>query len=222
MENNESKYNTEELKSGAKDTLDETKEVLKNLDVKTEAKATENFLKEFIKQPLDAVLQVANSGKKHLSLALVLVLISTAAAIIQRISQIFSWNLRWTFSNIFSIPRAAIAPVLGLLVISVIVIILKENNKKSLADIITVVTIAHIPNVIASVISLLTVISSQASRITTPISGLASVLSIVLLYFSLKTVSGEENDSKFFMTFFKIYGLFVVVRFILSFLEIWI
>jgi len=214
--NNNEKYNTEDIKKGAQDAFNETKEVFKNLDVKSEAKATEGFLKDFIKNPLDAVNTSVSGGSKNFTLAVILVAIWIAAAFIIQFVQF----VRFNHVGFLSIIQAIVGPALSIIVLSGIVMVFNKDTNKSITDLITIITITRIPIIAVTVLNILSVISIQFFRLTSPVSTFASVISTILLYFAVKKTLGEENDSKFFITFAKIYGLFVVLRFLLTFLEI--
>ena len=103
-----------------------------------------------------------------------------------------------------------------------IAFVLNKKNKKPLTTLISAITIANIPTVVASVLSLLTIISSQVSLITIPFTSLCSVISIVLTYFALKNVFGEEKNSDFIRKFVLIETLYYVAYIVLSLLKIYI
>jgi len=73
---------------------------------------------------------------------------------------------------------------------------------------------------LVEVLSLLTVISSDMNRILTPLSGLCTAISIVLLYFGLKDLFGEENDSKFMKMFIVVEAMYFAAKMIIGFLGV--
>jgi len=81
---------------------------------------------------------------------------------------------------------------------------------------------SKIPVIIASVISLLTIFSSSAYKITSPISSFASVISVILTYFTAKSIIGEEQNSKFLKKFVVIEAIYYVCYVVVSLLGIYI
>jgi len=218
--NSESDQNNqaEELKQGAKETFNQTKEAIKNMDVKAEAKATQNFLLNFVKNPIDVLTNEVNTGSTSLNLAIVLNAIWIIAAGIMQFRTF--WNVRnnqWSNVGFLSVIQAALAPLIGVLVMSVILLVLNKGTKKSLTDIIKIVTITRIPRIIASVITILNILSNQAWRITAPISSFANAISLILLFFAIKALYNEESNSRMFKNFIIVYGLYVLARFVFSF-----
>jgi len=218
--NNENGQNdqAEELKQGAKDTFNQTKEAIKNMDVKAEAKATQSFVLGFIKNPVEILADEVRTGSTSLNLAIVLNAIWIIAAGIMQFRTF--WNLRnnqWSDVGFLSVIQAALAPLIGVVVMSVILFVLNKGAKKSLIDIIKIVTITRIPRIIASVITILNILSNQAWRITSPISSFANAISLILLFFAIKALYNEESDSKMLRNFVIVYGLYVLARFMFSF-----
>ena len=99
---------------------------------------------------------------------------------------------------------------------------MNKKEKKSLATIITSITIAKIPTIFASVVNLLTIFSVSAYKITSPIASLCSVVTTILTYFTIKAIFNEEQNSKFLKTFVIIEAIYYVAYLIISFLEIYI
>jgi len=213
MEDN--KYNTDELKQGAKDTYNETKEVFKNIDFKAEAKATQGFLKEFLKNPFNGVVQATRS-KGNLTLALMLNLIWLVAVMAIQLQNF----IRWNHIGFLSVIQAAIAPAIGIIVMAILVLMVNKNKNKNLTNVICVITVTRIPRIVAAVVSLMTMLSVEAFRITSPFSAFMNGLSIVLLYVAMKEMSREVEEGKFFMIFAKAYAFYFVARFALSFVGI--
>lgn len=212
----ENQYNTEELKQGAKDAFNDTKEALKNIDFKAEAKATEGFLKEFLKNPFNGVIQAVRTKGNDLTLALMLNLIWLLTVGVIQLQNF----IRWNHIGFLSVIQAAIAPLVGVIVMAILILAVNKNKNKNLTDVISVVTITRIPRIFAAVISLTTMLSVEAFRITVPITAFASGLSIVLLYVAMREMSTEAEESKLFMIFAKAYALYFVARFALSFVGI--
>ena len=118
-----------------------------------------------------------------------------------------------------SVIKATIAPICSILVMSIIVLVMNSKNKKSLTTIITTVTTANIPLVIASVVSILTIFGSSISTITIPFTKLCSAVSIVLMYFTLKSIFGEEKNSEFIKKFALVELVYYIAYIVFSLLN---
>lgn len=212
--NNGQNFNTDDLKKGAQEALNDTKKAFKNLDVKNEAKATENFLKDFAKNPLTGVLNAVDNGSKNFTLAIVLMVIWIAAVVVRQLI----FTLRFRGVGFLSIFQAALGPIFTVLILAGLVVVFTKG--KSLTDMIAIVTIAKIPTIVGAVLSILPAITITALNLTMPIASYLTHLSVILLFFALRNVFKAPTESKFFMTFVKIYGLYWVANFILSFLGI--
>ncbi|MEE0865825.1 MAG: hypothetical protein U0L98_03385 [Clostridia bacterium] len=223
-ENNENKINTEELKSEASNTVNQVKDTIKKVDIKKDSVETKGFIVELFKNPLEKIKAVAEDTKgNYLKYAIIVLVIWVAAKFLSRCFSIgWHWRPYNIFDNIWSIGVATITPLLSVLVMVLIAFVLNKKNKKPLTTLISAITIANIPTVVASVLSLLTIISSQVSLITIPFTSLCSVISIVLTYFALKNVFGEEKNSDFIRKFVLIETLYYVAYIVLSLLKIYI
>ncbi|MCL2425769.1 MAG: hypothetical protein FWD05_05480 [Oscillospiraceae bacterium] len=221
--NNEFSVDTEQLKSETSATVQETREAIKNLDVKKEAAATQGFMKNFFKDPVTHV-KAAPDASHLFGMAVFLNLVWIVASVIPAIVNAIRWG-RWggnLLEQLWSIISSAIAPTLGVIVLALLIMAFNKNNKKSLTALIATVTIAYIPSIITSVLALITLLTAQASRLISPLSSFAYVISIVLIFSATKAIFQENEDNRFFMTFVKIFGIYFIVRFGLSFLGIWI
>lgn len=219
MENNEFNVDTEQLKNETSATVNQTKEALKNLDVKKEVEETQGFLKDFLKDPVTHVKRAADKPELF-GMAIFLNLILIVASLIPVIANILRWTHhgRNFIQQFWHIVSSAISPTVSIIIFAVLIMAFNKKNEKSLTSLITAVTIARIPSIIAAVITILTILSSEMFRITTRISSFASVLSIILLFFATKRIFDEQDESKFFISFAKIYGIYFIARFILSFI----
>ena len=152
--------------------------------------------------------------------------IETKGFIAELISRCFSvgpiWGLSSLGSSLMSVIKATIAPICSILVMSIIVLVMNSKNKKSLTTIITTVTTANIPLVIASVVSILTIFGSSISTITIPFTRLCSAVSIVLMYFTLKSIFGEEKNSEFIKKFALVELVYYIAYIVFSLLNIYI
>ena len=225
MEENksENKINTEEIKSETVNTVNEVKETIKKVDVKKDTLETKGFVKELFVDPLGKIKSIVeDNSNKFLKNALIVVIIWMAAVLIK---QIFGTTSLWKyygFRQLLNIVLTTIAPAVGIIVMSLIIMIVNKENKKSLTQLITCITTARLPLAIAGVVSLLTLINSSISAFTTPFSKFCSVISIVLTYFVTKDIFAEKENSKFIKKFVIIEGIYYIAYFVLTYLGIYI
>ncbi len=220
--NVEQNLNTEELKKETVETVNQVKETIKNVDIKNDAKEATGFVTSMFKDPFGTIKTIVDdSNNKHFKTAIIFVAIWTIVVFIKALSLKF-WSFDALFRNMLSLIKTIIAPALGILVLSGIIYFMNKVNKKSLVTIITAVTTAKIPVIVASVVSLLTMFSVSAYKITTPFASLCSVVSVILTYFTAKNIFKEEQNSKFFKKFVAIEAIYYVAYILISFLEIYI
>lgn len=226
MEENEVKQeisvNTEELKNETVDTVKQVKETMKNVDVKEEAKAAKGFIMEMIKNPLEKIKEIANdTTNRHFKTAIVLVIVWVVATLLGAISfKSFTWSY---FGNLLlSYVKKILAPVVEVAVMAIIIFLMNKKSKKSLVTVLTTVVATKLPVIVAEVISLLTIISYSASAITSRISGLCSIISIVLLYFAIRDLNGEDEEKAVFKKFVIIQAIYKIVSLVVAYLGIYI
>lgn len=233
-QNNEA-INAEEIKKEASETAKEVKEAVKSADIKKDVNATKGFISNLFKNPIQEIETVAKSSKNEfLKIAIVVLVIWLAAVLIGAIIDIFqSYSLvsslytsfgtflKNSVNNVFSVVKAIITPLLSLVVLCGIVYLMSKDKKKPFLNVATSIVIAKIPVVLASVVGLLGNFS-QVYKITSPFSAFCSVISTVLVYFSIKALYGETEDNSFIKKFTIIMGIFYIARFIISFFGIYI
>jgi len=206
---------------------EENLEVQEAEKIKREEKTVSDekgFIIEMFKNPLAKMQQIVNKNTgKFLTYAIIILIVWVVAELVNKG---FSFSHIWRYSNIgsalVSTILTGITPIISVLVMSVIIFIISKNDKKKLTSIITVVIAASIPLVIASVVQLLTIYSTQVSLLTTPFSKLCNIISTILMYFAIKSVFGSEKDSNFIKKFILIESLYYVVYIILALLNIYI
>ena len=103
---------------------------------------------------------------------------------------------------------------------SIIVFLINKKSKKSLITVLTTITTANLPVIIAKIISLLTLFSYKISTITSIITSFCSIISTVFLYFAIRDLYGENEEKKAFKNFVIVEAIYIVVAFIVSYLEI--
>lgn len=211
---------TEELKKETVDTVNQVKDTIKNVDIKNDAKEATGFVSAMFKDPFAKIKEIAtDTQNKNLKIAIIFLVIWTIAAFLKIVLTTVSfkyWSGNVFFSRFWSIIQVTVAPILGVLALSLIVFIMNKKEKKSLLTNITAITIAKIPTILASVISLFNVLSSSATSITSRFSSFCYVISTVLTYFTLKSLFNEEQNSKFIKTFVIIEAIYFVVSFLFT------
>lgn len=223
-EKEEKKLNTEELKSEATNTVNQVKDTIKKVDIKKDSIETKGFVIDMFKDPLGKIQQIATKDTgKSLTYAIIILAIWVIAELVSRsFSLSHIWGYSKVGSAIISIVLTGITPIISVLVISLIIFAMNTKNKKQLTTVLTVVIVANLPIVIASVVQLLTIVSSQISLITTPFTKLCSVISVVLMYFAIKSIFGTEKNSDFIKKFVIIEGIYYIAYIVLSLLKIYI
>ena len=179
---------------------------------------------EMFKNPLEKIKEVANGNSgKYLKTALFLIIIWTIVVFIgSTYTTIRYWGFSRVFRNILSVLKEILAPALGILVYSLIALVLNKKNKKSLTDIISTVTITQLPLIIASIVSLLTIINIEISMITSPFSSLCSIVGIILGYFGFKELFGEEDDTLFVKKYVLVQLVYYITYIVIGLLGIYI
>lgn len=230
--NNEKSVNAEELKNQTVNTAKQVKETMKNVNFKEETMVAKGTVVEMFKDPIGTVEKVAEDKEnKFFKTSLYLIIVWAAIALLNKffyglsMRKIYDKDLGWVLSNhIFKLSTlwAVLAPVFIIGVYSIIAFVMNKNNKKELPEVASVVSISYLPVIFGKVIGLLTILSSDMSKITNPIQSILSTTTIVLLYFGLKKLFNENDDKKFIKTFVTIIALYEVVAFILQFMKIYI
>ena len=220
----EKKIDTEELKKEASTTVNKVKDTIKKTDIKKDSVETKSFIVEMFKDPIGKLNDISKDKTgKYFKYAIIIVVIWAFAKLISSCFSVGSyWNWYNIISTMISTVLDTISPVIAILVMSLIVFAVNKNNKKPLTTVISAVTAASIPTVIASVVSLLNIISSSAYIITGPFTSLCGAISIVLTYFALKDLFDEEKNANFIKKFVIIEALYYVAYIVLSLLKIYI
>ena len=225
-ENKESAVNKEEIKEETVKTAKEVKETIKNVDIKKDAKATTGFITEMIKNPLGRLKEIANDKEnKDFKYAVVLAVIWMIVLAILHLSSYSSIDSFFAYSftkHFLGLLKTIIAPIVGIIVMSIIVFAINKNNKKSFMTILTSITAGQIPVIVADILGLLRLISLSISKLLSPFSMFCSAISIVFTFFAIKALIGEEDNSKFLKTFVIIQAIYYVAYLIISYLEIYI
>lgn len=216
--------NTEanDLKNETLNTVRDVKENVKNINIKEEAQKSKSYLKELVQDPTGKIKSIANDQEHtHFKTAIFALILWTIIALIDAISA-YNITFSYTMNHILDIIKLTILPILSILVLSIILFVINKENKKSLNTIITTVVTVKLPSLLASILGLLTLFSKSAYKITNPISGFLGMLSTVLLFFGMKNIFGIEDNNKGIQKFALVMGIFYIVKFLFSFLELYI
>ncbi|MCI9016708.1 MAG: hypothetical protein HFJ53_06065 [Clostridia bacterium] len=223
-ENKEEKLN--ELKQETVQTVNQVKDTIKNVDIKNDAKAATGFVSAMFKDPFAKIKEICtDSENKNFKIAIIFISIWLITIFVEALIEIgFTkfWSVNYAFSQIWRALRLTFAPLISILVISLIIFIMNKKAKKSMTTIITSITIAQIPTILARIISMLNIISLQAATLTNRISQLGNVVSIILLYFTMKSLFEEEKNSKFIKTFIIIEAIYYTISLVIYYLGIYI
>lgn len=222
-ENNENQENNmnqdSELKKEAVDAINQTKEQIKNINFKEEAKKGKGLLGNLFSKPIETIKEVVNDeNNQYYKTALLVVGIWAVIAIVKEILSCLKYEYH-TFELLETI-KLVLAPILIVLAMAIVIHMLNKKSKQSLTKSITAVAIAKIPVIISACLGILTYISYKITYITSPISSLLYVISTVLMFFVVKEMFGEEENEKALKTFIKVEAIFYIVVFAFSFLGI--
>lgn len=211
-----------EAKQETVNTFNEAKEKMKNINFKAEAETGKGLLKKLFKNPLEAIKEISQDSENNFFKTAILLVAIWAIIVFakQLIYYITSKYTKFSGSNILTLVKVTIAPICRILALTLSVYIVNKKSKRSFITIITAMTVAKIPVIISSLFGFLTYISHKVTSITSPISALLSVISTVLVYFAVKFLSDEENDSNALKAFIKVEAIYYIICFALSFLEI--
>lgn len=213
---------TNDLKNETINTVRDVKENVKNINIKEEAQKSKSYLTELIQDPTGKIESIANDSQHtHFKTAIFALILWTIVELIDAVS-IYNLSFSYAMNHILDIIKLSILPVLSILVLSIILFLLNKESKKSLNTIITTVVTVKLPNLLASIIGLLTLFSKSAYKITNPISGFLGILTTVLLFIGIKNIFGIEDNNKGIQKFALVMGIFYIVKFLLSFLELYI
>lgn len=212
----------------------QTQNTFNNADVKREAKEATGFFSAFFKDPLGEVEKISkNPNNKYLKIAVIVLVIwlvvifisnvlSTASIYLFGVFGSFSSFITHFFSKFWDVIKDLLAPIASIAILSALVYGFNKEKKKSFLHVASGITIAKIPVVIAEIVSLLTLISSKISTFTITFAGFCSILSTVLLFFTIKDIIGEKEGKTFFWKFALIIGIYYAIKFVLSFIGIYI
>lgn len=216
----EGSIDTEKLKSETSNTVNQVKDTIKNVNFKEDSLETKNFVVEMFTKPVEKIKEVVeDTTGKTFKYAIIILAVWIVVAVLKKI-----------FSGVFSLPggealwgllKSILTPALEILVMAVIILLFSKENKKSLTTIISTITIAKIPVVASSIITMLNYAGNQVYKITSPVSTFCSLIATILTYFAIKYLLGKEDDEAI-KSFALVEAIYLVVSFAVSFLGFYI
>ncbi len=218
-ENKQTNENVEDLKKQAVETFNQTRDELKNMDIKEEMKKGKGLLGNLFTDPIGTIKQIAQDGQNSYFKTALLIIGIWLIAVVTRIvlRKIF---VKYSTYTVLSVIKLVVAPLLKVLVLTVIIHVFNKQKNKSLIKSITLVSIAYVPVVLSAILNLLTIISTKMSDITNPISSLLGVTTTVLKFFVVKEILGKEENKDAFKSFLLVEAIYYVASFILKFLGV--
>lgn len=190
----------EDLKNETKETVNQVKDTLKNVDINKEAKETKGFLKEMLVNPFEKITNIAEGNEDAFKKAVVLVIINMAVVLISALISTFRYSYGTFGNKIWNLVMQVLTPLIAVVIPSIVILLMNKSNKKSLTTILSTVVVARIPIIISNTIGILTSLFARIILITSPIATMLSAISIVLTYTGMRTLFGEEKES-FLMKF---------------------
>lgn len=214
------KVSTEnDLKNDTLNSFNEAKEQMKNINFKKEAEVGKGLLKKIWKDPIGAIEENVKDEKNEFYKTALLLIAVWAIIVFLKQMTYYATSKVSTF-NLLRTIKVVASPICQILAMTFSIYILNKKSKKSLSKVITSVTIAKIPSILSSLLGFLTYISSSITYVTSPLTGLLSITSIALMFFTVKGLFEEENNKEAFKDFIKVEGVYYIFDFILSFLGI--
>lgn len=211
MEENEKfSAQAEQLKNETKDTVNQVKDTIKNVDFKKDTEETKGFLKEMFVNPFGSIKKIASGEENFLKKAFMIMIVFILAKVVCKIISLIKYGkYAGLGDNILGLVASFLNPIFYIVVPAVVILMINKLNKKSLTTIISTLIATQIPIVINSVIDIVEGLISGITIISSPISTALSAISVVFMYFGMRNLFEEEKE-----TFVK---KFVVIEVISSF-----
>ncbi len=213
-------------------------------NLKNDSKEVKNFFSSFFKSPLVEIKRVTSeSGNKLLKAAVAILVIWIVAILISDLLTVantylfgpwgsFSYLFKNFFKVLLTFVKDLVAPFICVALLSGLTFAFRKDKSKSFLGIASGILIAKIPVVASGIFSLISVVSSVLSfpnfinnfilKLCINFSSFCNVLSVLLLFFAIKNLSGEEKNENYFWKFALIMGIYYAANFVLSYLGIYI
>ena len=211
--------NTDELKKETSETVGKVKDTIKDLKIKDETMNAKNFVKDMVKDPISKTSEITkDKDNKYLKTSIFMVIVWMLA---EFVFSALSYSKYSSFGrNVLSIIKSTLSPLCIVLALTLIIFVLNKKHKKSLTTVLSTVVTVYIPMIIASIVHLLYLIDYQMAKITTPVTMLATFITIVLSYFAMEDIFEEETELGAFKKFVLVEVIYFAVAIVVSFLGI--
>ena len=218
-ENEENKVEENvDLKQETVKTFNEAKEQMKNINLKEEAEAGKGLLKDLFANPLKTIKEIAEDKEnKNFKISLLLVVLW---AVIELMDQILYYAMsKYAEFEFLPTLKATLTPVLKVIAMTIALYIVNDRAKDSISKVLTSVSIAYIPSITAAFLWLLYHVSTKISYILSPISAILNIVSLFLMYYTVKEYT-KENEEATFKKFIKVEVVYYIIAFAINFLGI--
>ena len=208
-----------DLKQETMNTFNEAREQMKNINFKEEAEVGKGLLKKLWKNPIETIKEIANDrDNKTFKTALLLVAAWVVIELLDRI--LFYAGNKYATFNLMSTLKIAIAPALQVIAMTLALYFVNNRAKTSISKVLTSVSIAYVQSVISSALWILYRLSTKMSTILSPVSGLLNVVTLVLMYHTVKEFVKKDSEENAFKDFVKVEAVYYVIVLAVSFLGI--
>ena len=200
-------------------TFNEAKEEIKNINFMEGAQAGKGLLLKLWKNPIQTIKDIANDKEnKHFSTALFLV----AMWVMIEFADIFFYYVSNKYATFSFLPtlKTIIAPILNVIAMTLAIYIVNNRAKTSISKVLTSVSVAYVPSIISSVVWLLYRFSTKMYTILSPVGGLLNVITLILMYNTVKEFVKKDNEESAFKDFVKVEAVYYIIVFAISFLGI--
>ena len=221
---NENNFNqAEEVKKETIETAKKFKESVKNVDIKEETKNTQGFIVEMFKNPIKKIEEITKEDTKYFKTSIFILAVWILAVFVKSsYSTFYYFGVTRVFSYILEVLKDILVPAIIVCVYSLILFVFNKKEKKSLICIISTVIATQMPVVLAALVSILTIVSRDFSKISIAFNGFCMSIAMVLSFFGFKSILNEEENDKFIKKFVLIQVIYYVIAFILTFLKIYV
>lgn len=238
MEENENKnnfnVNAEDVKKETAKTVNQVRDAIKNADLKKDSREAKGFFFSFFKNPLGEIKKATSSAdNKYVKIAIIIFVVWLSLLLVSNVLSIattylfgtfgsFAYFFQNLFHNIFNLVKTLIAPIISILVLSGLVYGFKKVKNRSFLTIVSGILIAKIPIVVSNAFYLLVLVSSHFTKVSSNFTGFCNILSVILLFFVMENLLEEDKNDSYFWKFALIMGIFYIVKFIFSYLGIYL
>lgn len=202
----------EELKNQTKDTVNQFKDTIKNVNIKNDANAAKTFVLEMIKKPFTTINNIVSEKENGFSSALILMIILLIAFGLEYIIRVVTNE--WLDFHFGAFIENLITPLIYVLAFSVAVFLFGGKNKKKIPTILAGLTVAYLPRVLGVLMDVIySIIDIRLiSYLNTIISNTAAFLSIALTFIAIKGLITNDGDED---KIFRKVSIIVVVAFVI-------